>query len=332
VSRRLPSLRPGPEAYRRLALAALLAVAAVILTGAAVRLTDSGLGCPDWPTCSRHAFVPPDAFHPLVEFSNRVVGVLVTLVVAVAFVGALRRSPRRRDLAWLAGGLVAGVLAQVVVGGLTVLFKLAPGWVMAHFALSIVLLANAVVLHHRAGRPPTAPRPLVGRHLVVAAWLVIAGLAVVTLAGTATTGSGPHSGSPGTPRLPFPFREAAELHATLAMGLVGLVLGVLVAVHQQGVPAGIRRRAEVLFLLLVAQGAIGYTQYFLRVPAGLVELHILGVTALWVAAVRFRLGLFARPRPADPCVPTSGTGQVASAAVPASPTGAPLLAPAARDP
>src|ERR1700730_13143086 len=143
----------SPEAYHRVTLLAVWALGFIILTGGAVRLTGSGLGCPDWPTCSRHRVVAPLHYHALVEFVNRSITGLVSVMVIVAVLGALVRVPRRRDLTWLALGLVAGVISQIVLGGLTVLFKLAPPFVMAHFLLSMLILADATVLHHRAGWP-----------------------------------------------------------------------------------------------------------------------------------------------------------------------------------
>ncbi|MDP1804751.1 MAG: COX15/CtaA family protein, partial [Acidimicrobiales bacterium] len=144
---RVPTL--SPPAYRRVTLFALLALAFIVVTGGAVRLTGSGLGCPDWPTCAENRVVAPWEYHAMVEFVNRTITGLVSMAVMLAVLGSLVRRPRRRDLLWLSVGLVAGVLGQIVLGGLTVLFHLTPGFVMAHFLLSMVLIANAVVLHHR---------------------------------------------------------------------------------------------------------------------------------------------------------------------------------------
>lgn len=292
---RLRSLRLSPAAYRRLTALTVVALALIILTGAAVRLSGSGLGCPDWPSCTGRSVVAPLSFHPMVEFVNRLITVVVTVAMVAAVAGALVRRPFRADLVRLSAWLVAGVVAQIVLGGLTVLYKLAPPLVMAHFMLSIVLLGIAVVLHRRAGEAPTRARPMVGTHLLWLSRLVVAGAAFVLTAGTAAAGAGPLSGSPHTERLPFRFEAAAEFHATSAVLLIGLTLGLVVAAHQRGTPPGIQRRARALFLVMVAQGVIGYTQYFLRVPAGLVELHIAGATLLWMAVLWFHLGLFVRP-------------------------------------
>jgi cytochrome c oxidase assembly protein subunit 15 len=294
-------LRPfqlSPAGYRRLTGLTVAALALIIVTGAAVRLTGSGLGCPDWPSCTARSAVAPLSFHPLVEFTNRVITVVVTVAMVVAAAGSLLRRPYRGDLFRLSLWLVAGVVAQVVLGGLTVLYKLAPPFVMAHFMLSVAILGIAVVLHRRAGQADSPARAMVGRHLVVLSRLVVAATAFVLTAGTAAAGAGPLSGSPHTERLPFRFQAAAEFHATSAVLLIGLTLGLLVAAHQRGTPAGVQRRARILFTVMVAQGVVGYVQYFLRVPAALVELHIAGATTLWVLAVWFHLGLFVRPAPA----------------------------------
>lgn len=272
-----------------------MALALIIISGAAVRLTGSGLGCPDWPGCFQHQLTATWSFHPLVEFGNRLVIIAVTVLAAAAALGSVLRKPFRSDLCWLSFGLVAGVVGQAVLGGLVVIFKLAPGLVMAHFAFSILVLADAVVLYGRSGEQRVRARPMVGRHLVTAGRLMLALLAVVILAGTATTGSGPHAGNAGAKRLPFAFHAVAELHATLAVALIGFTVGIVVAAHQAGTPVGVQRRARLLIAVMAAQGAIGYTQYFLRVPAGVVEVHILGVTLLWIVAQRFYLGLFYRP-------------------------------------
>ncbi|HVF15087.1 MAG TPA: COX15/CtaA family protein [Acidimicrobiales bacterium] len=166
--------RLSPAAYQRVTLVALVALAFIVVSGAAVRLTGSGLGCPDWPTCADGRVVAPLEFHPMVEFVNRAVTGLVSLGVILAVLGSLRRQPRRRDLTRLSLGLVAGVIGQIILGRFTVTFELRPGFVMAHFLLSMVLLANAVVLHHHAGRPPGPTRPAVGSDLLALGRLEVA--------------------------------------------------------------------------------------------------------------------------------------------------------------
>ena len=203
---RLPRL--SPAAYRRITFLAVVALAFIIVTGGAVRLTGSGLGCPDWPTCAEDRVVAPWEYHAMVEFVNRTITGLVSVAVILAVLGSLVRQPRRRDLTWLSLGLVGGVIGQIVLGGLTVLFHLWPPLVIAHFVLSMAILADAVVLHHWAGRPdPPAPgdsdgapasrppsSPVVGRPVLLLGRLVVAATALVIVLGTVVTGTGPHGG------------------------------------------------------------------------------------------------------------------------------------------
>ena len=296
----------SPAGYRRVTLGALLALAFIVVTGGAVRLTGSGLGCPDWPTCAEGRIVAPLEYHALIEFVNRTVTGAVSVMVIVAVLAALRRRPYRRDLVWLAGGLVLGVIGQIVLGGLVVLFHLYPPLVMGHFVLSMVLVGNAVVLHHRAGLPdgsvatPAVDGPL-GR---LGSWVVV-WTAVVLALGTVVTGAGPHAGSHEgefVERLPFAVRDAARLHAVAVWILLALTLYTLWRVRQDRAPAEVQRRGGVLLTVLCIQGAIGYLQYFNNVPPLLVAVHIAGATAVWVAVLRFRLGLVAAPSAAPTSV------------------------------
>ncbi len=284
---RRPTL--SPPAYRRITFVALLALVVIIVTGGAVRLTGSGLGCPDWPTCAKNRVVAPWEYHAMVEFVNRTITGLVSVAVILAVLGSLLRVPKRRDLVWLSVGLVGGVVGQIVLGGLTVLFKLRPGFVMAHFLLSMVLLTNAVVLHHRAGRPAGPTRPAVGDDLLTLGRLGVAAAALVVFLGTVVTSSGPHGGDEKAERLPFLLSDVTRLHGVAVMIFLSIVLVTLWRLRKDGAPAGLMRRAEVLLAVLVAQGALGYLQYFTGVPAVLVGFHILGATTVWVAVLRFHL-------------------------------------------
>ena len=291
----------SPAAYRRVTLVALLALAFIVVTGGAVRLTGSGLGCPDWPTCDQDRLVAPLEYHAMVEFVNRTVTGLVSLAVIVAVLGSLVRRPRRRDLVWLSLGLVGGVIGQIVLGGLTVLFDLAPPLVMGHFLLSIVILADALVLHWRAGEPDGGePRPLVAAELRPLGRLVTAATAVVVLLGTVVTAAGPHGGDEETPRLDVPLHRAAQLHGGAVVLLLTLVVVVLVLLRRSHARPDVRRRGYVLLGVLLAQAGVGYAQYFTGVPVLLVGIHIAGAVAVWSAAVRFQLGLVERVAPAAP--------------------------------
>jgi len=284
---RLPTL--APPAYRRVTLFALLALTFIVVTGAAVRLTGSGLGCPDWPTCAENRIVAPWEYHAMVEFVNRTITGLVSVAVMLAVLGSLVRRPRRKDLLWLSVGLVAGVLGQIVLGGLTVLFELKPGFVMAHFLLSMVLLANAVVLHHRAGRPAGPTRPAVGDDLLALGRLAVAAGALTIFLGTIVTSSGPHGGDEDAERLPFLLPDVTRLHGIAVMLFLAVTLVTLWRLRRGGVDPRILRRSEVLLAVVVAQGALGYIQYFTGVPALLVGFHVAGATAVWVAVLRLHL-------------------------------------------
>ncbi len=282
---------------------ALGLLAGIVVSGAAVRLTGSGLGCSDWPTCEQDQFVPEANLHGWIEFGNRLVTGLVSLAVVAAVLGSMARWPRRRDLLRWSWGLVGGVVGQVVLGGLVVLSHLNPWLVLGHFALSMVLVWNAVVLHHLAGdhaRPPVVV-PDVVRRLTGVLW----GLAVLVLAsGTLVTGSGPHAGSHDDPipRLPFTVLEAARVHGTSVVVLLGVVAALVLAVRRHGAEASVRRAVAWLVGVVAAQAAIGWTQYFTGVPVVLVGLHVAGATALWMVVVRLRLVAVDRRGPAEALV------------------------------
>ena len=203
-----PTITPG--AYRRLTLGALLLLAAIVVSGAAVRLTGSGLGCPDWPNCDDGRLVAPIEKHALVEFTNRTITGLVSVAVILAVLGSIWRVPRRRDLTWLSCGLVAGVVAQIVLGGVTVLVDLSPPFVMAHFLLSMALLADAVVLHDRAIQPDGPRRRPVVPEIATAVWVLVGAAALVLFTGTIVTGSGPHGGDEHVRRLDFFIPDVAR--------------------------------------------------------------------------------------------------------------------------
>ncbi|HEY1827085.1 MAG TPA: COX15/CtaA family protein [Acidimicrobiales bacterium] len=302
-----PRRRPtvSPSLSHRLNVLALIFVVLIVVTGGAVRLTDSGLGCSNWPECSVGHLVPALSFHKWVEFGNRLVTVVVTIAVGLSFLGSIFRVPRRRDLVWLSGGLVAGVLLQAVLGGIVVYTKLNPYGVMVHFFATMLLLVDAVVLVHRSTREygPGSAHLLVPRQLLRVFYVVLGVLAVVIAAGTATTGAGPHSGSTSgqvvAKRLPISLRDMAELHSSLVMLLVGLTLGLVIGLHMADIPERVRRGARMFLGVMVAQAAIGYTQYFTHLPALLVELHLIGATSLVVGATQaFLTCTFHRPEAA----------------------------------
>jgi heme a synthase len=274
----------------------------IMVTGAAVRLTGSGLGCPTWPTCEEDSFTPHSASdgHAMVEFTNRLVTGAVMLFTIAAVVGALQRRPRRDDLLRWSLGLPVWVLANGLVGLLVVVLELSPISVIGHFLLSLGALWNAVVLHEKAGEPDPSPEPRPDaarrRELAVPAvrracdlLLVAAGLALVT--GTIVTGSGPHAGDEAADRLDFVVGDVARIHGIAVMLFLALTLAVLWMVRRGDAAPSVDRRLRELLVVLVLQAAVGYTQYFTGVPALLVGVHVLGAASVWIAVLRVRLGL-----------------------------------------
>jgi len=270
----------------------------IVFTGGVVRVTGSGLGCPDWPACEGMTVVPvPGAeagWHQFIEFGNRTL-TFVVLGAAIWALWAVRRdAPDRRDLRALVWALIAGIMGQAILGGITVLTGLNPWVVMAHFLLSMVLIAFAVTLHVRVSEPPPA-EPHRALRSLAALFLPVA--FTVLVLGTFVTASGPHAGDPGTPRLGFSIRNMAFAHAQAVWVLITLTTATLVVARALGA----RRTAKAAGIALgieLAQGGVGYLQYALGIPAGLVSLHLLGAALVWVAVLR--MGLATSPNPDEP--------------------------------
>lgn len=294
---RVPSVTP--QTFRRLALASVFSYALLVATGGAVRLTGSGLGCPDWPSCYHSRLTAAMSFHPLIEFGNRLVTVAVSIISIVVFLAAFGLHERRRDLRILSGGLVVGLLAQIVLGGLVVHFNLNPYLVALHFLLTLAVLGDAIVLHERSRTPSGERRLVVGREIVWFTRLQLAVLSVLLMVGTLVTGAGPHAGGPGAKRIAVAFRDIAELHSTIALFLIGLVIGALFALYQAKAPAVVQQRARTMLEVLALQGVVGFTQYFLHDAPWLVEIHLVGATAAFSAAALLHLSLYV-PDPAGP--------------------------------
>ncbi|MET0895760.1 MAG: COX15/CtaA family protein [Acidimicrobiia bacterium] len=308
-----------PETYRWITLVSAILLAIIIVTGGAVRLTDSGLGCPSWPNCSAGRLTPHSAsdYNAMVEFVNRMFTGLVSVAVIVAVLASLFRTPRRRDLVWLSWGLVGGVFAQAVLGGLTVLFELKPGFVMAHFLVSIVLLTNAIVLYHRACIPDDAmaerPTRVVDDRVVALGRALLVLASLVLISGTVVTGAGPHSGGGKTDevsRLDLAIPSVARVHGTLVMMFLGLVIITTVLAHRTRAPHTVMQSLTALLVVLVAQAGVGYAQYFSDIPPLLVGIHIAGATAVWTATVWVYLGF--SERRVRVAAPTSSTALAAN--------------------
>ncbi len=319
------SLTISPVATRRVFAAGVVAQMGIVVTGGLVRLTGSGLGCPTWPQCIGGSLIPvknqPQSFHKYIEFGNRMLTFVVVVVVLACVLAAWQQVPRRRPLVLLAGGGVVGVFAQAVLGGLTVLTKLNPFLVASHFLLSMALIAVAVALYDRSGDEGDGTSvPLVRKEI---GWLVRAlvavGLLVIAL-GTLVTGSGPHSGDADHPaRTGLVVSQIAWAHADAVTLFCGLVIATLVALRLTSAPAPAGPRVLVVLAVTVAQGALGYIQYFTGVPWVLVAFHVLGATVLWVSVLRVAYAIRSRPTSTDVLQSSSpSTGATGSAAITAA--------------
>jgi len=276
-------------AFRRAIYGLLLVLqAGLILTGGAVRLTGSGLGCPTWPECTPGSYTPvpnqaEGALHAWIEFGNRLLtfGLVAISLIVLAHV----LITKRRDLRLLAAGQLLGILGQGVLGGITVLTDLHPLPVASHLLLSIILVAAAVSLYDRRETPVERIKQS-DKLISMLSKSHIALSFIVIVLGTLVTGSGPHAGDEQARRFGFDIRTVAILHADAVIALFGLTLALAVALRANKV---ILRKIYIFTLIALAQGAIGYIQYFTGIPEVLVAAHLLGATIVWIAAWRIRL-------------------------------------------
>ncbi len=274
----------------------------IVLSGGAVRLTGSGLGCPDWPTCFHRRLTGSWSIHPLIEYSNRVVTVVLVCVTAATFVAALLREVRRRDLVALSGLLVLGVFADAILGAFVVYSKLNPWLVSFHLLLSLAMVVVGAVLYHRSKYVygPGARSDVRDPHFRLIARLLWIPFVVLLATGTMATGSGPHAGSSVgqlvARRLPFAFSSAAWVHSLAATLFIGLVTGLVFAIWKSGAPVALQLGVRRLVVIALLQAAIGATQYLTHVPAWLVELHIAGATSLTIGVTQFHLRQSAHDR------------------------------------
>ena len=296
-----PVLAPTLTSLRRLALAGVIADTAIMSTGAAVRLSASGLGCPDWPRCSAaDVLASKNAGQTLlntwIEFGNRLLNFPLAIIAGLIFIAAwrYRRDGRRqRDLVWLGATQPLGVVAQAVIGGIVVLTKLSPAAVSVHFLVSAAVVAAAVALHMRCAMEPGASRapgpvgsPPVRRDLRFLSAALVAVTGVMLAAGTVVTGTGPLAGHADTPRYKLPLEGVTQLHADIGWLLAGLAIALVLGLRLSGAPPRAVRAAWVMLAALGAQGVIGYVQYFTHLPAGLVWIHVTGSVLVWIAVLR----------------------------------------------
>ncbi|MCQ0022254.1 COX15/CtaA family protein [Streptomyces somaliensis DSM 40738] len=294
---------PSPRTLRRAALSAVVMAVVIIVTGGAVRLTGSGLGCDTWPKCTDDSLfaTPEQGVHGAIEFGNRLLTYVLSAAVGWAIVAARSTKPWRRGLTrlgWLQFWIVA---SNAVIGGITVWMGLNPWTVAGHFLAANALLTVAVVTWVRAGEGDAAPRPRVPGPVRRAGWALVAASGVLIAAGTGVTGSGKHAGdSSDVPRMPFDYATAAQVHAAFAWIVCAGAIALFLALRVVDAPDDVRARARHLLLVLLLQGGIGYVQYFTGVPELLVGAHMLGSALLWIAVLRLALAMRERPLPAAP--------------------------------
>jgi len=305
------------SALRPLALASLIANIALIVTGAAVRLTDSGLGCPTWPKCTDGSYTTTQAMgvHGVIEFGNRMLTFALGLIALACLVAAWLERPRRGSTVRLSVAVLLGIPAQAAVGGLTVLTDLNPWVVGMHFLVSIGLIAFAYALWRRTAEGDGEPVWLVPPALLLLARVTaVASVAVIAM-GVVVTGSGPHAGDADAKRNGLDPEAVAQAHADVVFLLVGLTVGLLFALRAVNAPRAAVRAAAMLLAIELGQGLIGFVQYFTHLPVILVGVHMLGAGLVWTGTLAALWSL--RERPA---VPTAAPEPVSSgSAAPAEP-------------
>jgi cytochrome c oxidase assembly protein subunit 15 len=306
---------PEPRTVQRAALAALVMSVVIVVTGGAVRLTGSGLGCPTWPKCTDDSLTTTSAMgvHGVIEFGNRMLTYVLCAAVGWAIIAARSEKPYRRSLTRLGWAQFWVVMSNAVLGGIVVLVGLNPYTVAAHFLLSTALIAVATVMWQRTREGDDAPRPLVGTSVRQLVWFLVAAAVLLIAVGTVVTGSGPHAGdSSEVERMPLDWETVSKLHAVLAWIVVTLTFALWFVLKAVDSPKSPLDRTRDLFLVLLSQGVIGYVQYFTDLPEFLVGLHMFGSCLVWIAVLRVLLALRERPEvevtlPGQPYAATSSS-------------------------
>ncbi|MFJ6795922.1 heme A synthase [Streptomyces sp. NPDC091268] len=303
---------PSPRTVRRAASAALLMSVVIVVTGGAVRLTGSGLGCDTWPKCTDDSLVVTreQGFHGAIEFGNRMLTYVLCAAVGWGIVTARAAKPWRRSLTRLGWVQFAIVMGNAVLGGITVKTGLNPYSVAGHFLLATSLITVATITWQRTREGDTPARPRVPGPVRKVSWAMLAATAVLIAAGTVVTGSGPHAGdSSEIKRMPFDWSATAHVHAVAAWLVCALAVATWLVLRVVDAPADARARARDLLIVLLAQGGIGYVQFFTHVPEALVAAHMLGSCLVWIAVLRVVLALRERPA-AQADIPAQGDAQL----------------------
>ncbi len=304
---------------RPLALASLIANIGLVVTGAAVRLTSSGLGCPTWPKCTDESYTstPEMGVHGAIEFGNRVLGIILGLIALACLVAALLDRPRRRSLVLLALAAGLGIPGQGVIGGITVLTGLNPWVVGLHFLLSMALIAVTYALWKRTAEGDRPRRFLVPAPLPSLARVLTVVSAAVLVLGVVVTGSGPHAGDRNAKRNGLDPEAVSQAHADVVFLLIGLSVGLWFALRAVRAPSPAIKAAGILIVVELAQGLIGFVQYFTNLPVILVGAHMLGACLVWVATLSVLWSLRERPFP-EPQLPAVPERQATTTPAPAT--------------
>jgi cytochrome c oxidase assembly protein subunit 15 len=267
----------------------LVSQAVIVVTGGAVRLTGSGLGCPTWPECTPGSYTPVEnqaegTLHSWIEFANRLLTFVLVLFALATVVAVLRAG--RKDLRILAVGQFLGIFGQGVLGGITVLTNLNPLAVASHFFLSTILIAAATSLHSRRKSPAVKTQIRGTVNSFSKTHIMWAGIVIIL--GTFVTGAGPHAGDINAPRLKIRIQDAAMFHG----GAVAILLLFTIAFYiRKDISTLTKKRILIFFVISLAQGGIGYIQYLQGVPELLVAMHLVGTTLVWIAAWRIWLSV-----------------------------------------
>ena len=290
----VPPRQLSQQSFLAISRISLVFLYAIIITGSLVRLTGSGLGCADWPQCSTTKFVDVSTGHAAIEQINRLFTGFVSAAVIAAVLGSIFVIPRRKSLIWLSSGLVAGVLAQVILGAVVVLTGLNPWSNMAHFLVSLALVTTAVFLVEHAGATnvvddvvSNAQTMSTGRISRRFADIILGlcGLAIVL--GTLVTGAGPHAGDENAIRLAFDLRSITRIHSASVLLCVASTLFFVIQIRRETSEwMRLKAKLEIFLFVAVAQGGVGYLQYFSGVPAQLVAVHVALAVAVWISVLR----------------------------------------------
>ena len=305
----------SPTLVRRLAAATLVGNVVIVVTGGAVRVTDSGLGCPTVPRCTDDSWVatPEMGVHGAIEFGNRIIAFTLGMITVAAVVAVLLLRPRRRSLVGWSAAALAGVAAQGVLGWITVWTGLNPWIVAGHFLLSMAVLVAAYTFWRRSGEPDGPVRLAVPPPLRTLVWVIVAATAALLVVGTLVTGAGPHAGDPDAGRNGLDLQSVAQAHADLAFLVLGLAVAAALAVRAVAADRPVVRAADLLVAVVLAQGAVGLVQYASGLPEVLVGAHLLGSALVWLAALHLRHAATrargaAAPAPREPALAEVSAG------------------------